>query len=345
MAGMTQTRTLRPFLLPFVPVYRFGLRLRETRLWRSWEPTRRLQYPVISIGNLSTGGSGKTPFVIALTRLLMTRGFHVDVLSRGYGRNSQSAARVRPEGTAEEFGDEPLLIASETGAEVYVAPQRYDAGQIAEAYFGAGHPSHERNLAVHILDDGFQHRQLVRDIDLVLLNYDDWHDRLLPAGNLREPVRVLGRADCVVIPADQSGLEAELRARGYIGAVWRIHRCVDVPVVNGPAAAFCGIARPEQFFAGLEAASLRLTARSAFHDHHRYTSNDVAQLVSAARASGASALITTEKDHVRLGHLLSEFPEELPLRTARLKIEIEDQNSAIDWLAARLATRSVAPSL
>jgi tetraacyldisaccharide 4'-kinase len=305
-----------------------------------------LRYPVISIGNLSTGGSGKTPFAIALTKLLMARGFHVDVLSRGYGRKSQSAARVQLEGTAEEFGDEPLLIARETGAEVYVAPQRYDAGQMAEAYFdsvqpsGMGHPA-----AVHILDDAFQHRQLVRDIDLVLLNPDDWSDHLLPAGNLREPVRALGRADCVAIPADQPGLETELKARGYSGAVWRIHRRVEVPVVDGQAAAFCGIARPEQFFAGLEVAKLQLATRTAFRDHHSYTGNDVAQLVSTATASGASALITTEKDHIRLGSLASEFPEELPLRTARLQIEIEDQNAAIDWLTARLAAGSVETSL
>jgi tetraacyldisaccharide 4'-kinase len=342
---MTQTRPARPLLAPLVPIYRLGLALRETRLWRGWEPERRLRYPVISIGNLSTGGSGKTPFAIALTKLLMASGFHVDVLSRGYGRKSQSAACVRPEGTAEEFGDEPLLIARETGAEVYVAPQRYDAGQMAEAYFDAVQPSGVRRPAVHILDDGFQHRQLVRDVDFVLLNQGDWHDQLLPAGNLREPVRSLGRADCVAIPADQSGLEAEMKARGYTGAIWCIHRRMEVPAVDGPVAAFCGIARPEQFFAGLEAAGLRLAARTAFRDHHNYSSNDVAHLVSTAKASGASALITTEKDRIRLESLVSEFPEELPIKTARLQIEIEDQNTAIDWLTARLATRSVADSL
>jgi tetraacyldisaccharide 4'-kinase len=342
---MTETRPARPLLAPLVPIYRLGLALRETRLWRGWEPARRLRYPVISIGNLSTGGSGKTPFAIALAKLLTARGIHIDVLSRGYGRKSQSAVRVRPEGTAEEFGDEPLLIASETGAEVYVAPQRYDAGQMAEAYFDAVQPGRMRPPAVHILDDGFQHRQLARDIDIALLNRDDWHDQLLPAGNLREPVGALGRADCVAIPADQSDLEAEVRARGYTGAIWRIHRRIEVPVVDGPVAAFCGIARPEQFFAGLEAAGCRLAARTVFRDHHRYTTNDLANLVSMAKASSAPVLITTEKDRVRLGNLVSGFPAELPLKTARLQIEIEDQNTAIDWLTARLATQSVANSL
>jgi len=342
---MTETRPARPFLAPLVPVYRFGLALRETRLWRGWEPTRRLRHPVISIGNLSTGGSGKTPFAIALTKLLMARGFHVDVLSRGYGRKSQSATRVRLEGTAEEFGDEPLLIASETGAEVYVAPQRYDAGQMAEAYFDAAQPGCMRDPAVHILDDGFQHRQLVRDIDLVLLNRDDWHDQLLPAGNLREPVRALGRADCVAIPADQAELETEMRARGYTGAVWRTHRGMEVPPVDGPVAAFCGIARPEQFFAGLDAAGLRLAASTAFRDHHRYTAGDVQKLVTEGRRAGAAAILTTEKDRLRLGNLASEFPAELPLKTALLKIEIEDTGSALDWLTARLSAASVAASL
>jgi tetraacyldisaccharide 4'-kinase len=332
-------------LAPLVPIYRFGLALRESRLWRGWEPTRRLRYPVISIGNLSTGGSGKTPFAIALTKLLMDRGFHVDVLSRGYGRKSQTAARVQLEGIAEEFGDEPLLIARETGAQVYVAPQRYEAGQMAEAYFHAAQPASMRDRAVHILDDGFQHRQLVRDIDVVLMNDDDWHDQLLPAGNLREPLGSLGRADCVAIPADQSELEAELKARGYSGAIWRIHRRMEVPHIDGPVAAFCGIARPEQFFAGLEAAGLRLGARTVFRDHHRYHGNDVARLVSSARGSGASVLITTEKDYVRLGILTSTVPAEIALETAHLRIEIEDESAALDWLTARLATGSVAASL
>ena len=130
-----ETDMKRPLLLPLVPLYAAGLALRELRLSRGWEPIRRLRFPVISIGNLSTGGSGKTPLTITLARLLSARGFHVDVLSRGYGRSSREPARVLPDGTAEQYGDEPLLIAREAGVPVYVAAERYDAGLLAESNY------------------------------------------------------------------------------------------------------------------------------------------------------------------------------------------------------------------
>src|SRR3954466_1129011 len=122
----------RPVLLPLVPLYAAGLALREIRLEHGWEKVRILWYPVISVGNVSAGGTGKTPTVIALARLLSDEEFRVDVLSRGYGRNSRDAARVRSNGTAEEFGDEPLLIARKTGAPVWVAAERYEAGNSAD---------------------------------------------------------------------------------------------------------------------------------------------------------------------------------------------------------------------
>ncbi|MDR3737753.1 MAG: tetraacyldisaccharide 4'-kinase, partial [Terracidiphilus sp.] len=123
----------RPLLFPLVPLYRFALALRELRLGTSLEPVRRLRFPVVSIGSLSAGGSGKTPLTIALAQTLTRRGLRVDVLSRGYGRQSKAAARVDHNGTAAEFGDEPLLIARAAGVPVYVAAQRYQAGLLAEA--------------------------------------------------------------------------------------------------------------------------------------------------------------------------------------------------------------------
>jgi tetraacyldisaccharide 4'-kinase len=317
------------------PAYRLALALRELRLRSGIEKVRRLHWPVISVGSLSAGGAGKTPLTIALARLLSASGFHVDVLSRGYGRRSPDAARVRPEGAADEFGDEPLLIAREAGVPVYVAPSRYDAGLLAEADAEKRAPAAGR--AVHLLDDGFQHRQLFRDIDVVLLSSDDWHDRLLPAGNLREPRSAIRRADVVVIPAEEAKLEDELRQLGCSGALWRIHRRLEIPGVEGPVAAFCGIARPGQFFRGLESAGMRLTTRIAFRDHHCYTSSDMKRLVSAAQAAGAAALVTTEKDKVRLEPLARMFPNSLPLLTARLKIEVEDEAGVTEWLTRRLS--------
>ena len=325
----------RRWLAPLTPLYAAGLALRNWRIENGTEPVRRLRYPVVSIGNLSTGGAGKTPLTIALAQALTEHGLHVDVLSRGYGRQSKLAARVLCDGTAEDFGDEPLLIAREASVPVYVAPQRYNAGLLAEA---DAQPISDQNhqSIVHLLDDGFQHRQLYRAVDILILNRLDWQDALLPAGNLREPIRAIHRASVIAIPANEPKLEAELRTWGWQGPIWRLRRSMEIPVASGPMAAFCGIARPEQFFASLEAAGLQLVLRRAFPDHHCYTARELDRLISAARAAEATSLITTEKDRIRLGKLASTFPAALPLRTARLRIEIEDQAAAIDWLVGRL---------
>jgi len=320
---MSESFSARQLLLPLVPLYRAGLGWRELRLRFGMEAVRRLRCSVISVGNLSTGGSGKTPLTIALARLLSDRGFGVDVLSRGYGRRSEAAARVDPHGSAEEFGDEPILIARESGVPVYVARQRYEAGVLAEASL---------EKIVHLLDDGFQHRQLARDVDILLLDRQDWRGGLLPAGNLREPLRAARRADIIAIPADDLALEAELRSWGWNGPVWRLRRIMEIPAVNGPIAAFCGIARPEQFFAGLEAAGIQVKGRAAFRDHHSYSKGDLERLVSVARAGGATALITTDKDLVRLGALVAATPEALPIKSIGLRVEIEEQEDAVEWI-------------
>src|SRR6266568_3135927 len=142
--------------------------------------------PVVSVGNISVGGSGKTPFLIWLGELLKRRGIGFDVLSRGYGRKTRGVQQVAPEGSAADFGDEPLLIAQRLGCPVIVGESRYQAGLFAESKFGP---------QLHILDDGFQHRSLARDFDIVVLTAEDARDRLLPGGRLREPVSSLSRAD------------------------------------------------------------------------------------------------------------------------------------------------------
>jgi tetraacyldisaccharide 4'-kinase len=345
----------RRLLLPLTPLYRLALATREWKLRRGWEPVRRLRFPVIGIGNLSTGGAGKTPFAIALARAFASRGCAVDVLSRGYGRRSVAPARVRPDGTLEEFGDEPLLIARETGVPVYVAAQRYEAGLLAESSreLPAGAEARtfqnpgrlegdHTNSRVHILDDAFQHRQLHRDLDILLLNREDWQDGLLPAGNLREPLQAAKRATVIAIPAEDSGLEGELRAWGWEGPVWRLRRHMEVPRVDGPVLAFCGIARPEQFFAGLETAGLRVTKRIAFRDHHRYAVRDVERLKTAARTAGAAAFVTTMKDEIRLRAIGFGSGPDLPLLIAGLTIEIQDESAALDWLIARVREASPA---
>jgi len=334
----------RPWLAPLVPLYAVGLSARALRLRWGWEPVRKLAWPVISIGNLSTGGSGKTPLTIALAKLLAARGVYVDVLSRGYGRTNREPARVDPNGTPDQlidqYGDEPLLIAREAGAPVYVALRRFDAGLLAEGDISpAGQHDAPRIIVTraHILDDGFQHRQLHRTVDILLLHRGDWQDSLLPAGNLREALHAAKRAHVIAISADDLDFETELRRWGWAGPVWLLHRRMEIPRIDGPVVAFCGIARPEQFFSGLEDTGLRLAVCSAYTDHYRYTADDLNKLVATARAAKAATLLTTEKDAVRLGALASVFPTDLPLKIAKLQIEIEDAEVAIDWLLARLA--------
>ncbi|MFZ1085242.1 MAG: tetraacyldisaccharide 4'-kinase [Terracidiphilus sp.] len=389
---MNHSAFARRFLLPLVPLYQMGLALRDLSLLA---PARRLRYPVVSIGNLSTGGAGKTPLTIALAWALERHGIRVDILSRGYGREGDLPTRVEEEGSAAEYGDEPLLMAREAEVPVYVAPQRYDAGLLAEAKDAAdaqaaaralleeqppvaagaanwdqavepgsamvlvkpelevgpfpaessadpdspGEPELPLPRLVHLLDDGFQHRQLARDVDILLLNSHDWQDWLLPAGNLREPLEAARRASVIAIPANEPELEVALHFWGWTGPIWLLHRIMEVPKVSGPVAAFCGIARPEQFFEGLESAGMEIAARFAFPDHFTYTRPALDELLANAQAAGAHSLITTEKDLVRLGKMTALFPKSMPLATARLRIKIENQAEAINWLIKQLAPR------
>ena len=356
---MTLEFAPRRLLFPLVPIYRLAMGVRQLWFESGLAPVERLTYPVISVGNLATGGSGKTPLTIALVKALAARGLRPDVLSRGYGRQTGQPAHVRADGTAEDFGDEPLLIARETGVDVYVAPRRFDAGVLAEADAemarpavapeSAGKdaipasdasPSEENSVPppapsfhpIHLLDDGFQHRQLFRNADILLVNLHDWRDMLLPAGNLREPQEAIHRATVIAIPAEEPELEAKLRNAGWEGPVWRLRRKMEIPAVEGPVFAFCGIARPELFFEGLEDRGLHLVAQLAFPDHYCYSEAILEHKLAEARRAGAKAFITTEKDLARLGRLASVFPESMPLLTAKLSVEIENVKSALDWL-------------
>jgi tetraacyldisaccharide 4'-kinase len=317
------TRAARPLLWPLVPAYRLALALREAELRSGLKPVRRLRWPVVSVGNLSAGGSGKTPLVIALAKALTARGVEVDVLSRGYGRRRSSALPLLVElnGTAEDFGDEPLEIAREAGVPVYVSAERYEAGLLAEHSVLSG-------FGLHLLDDGFQHRQLARDVDILLLSRRDLADHLLPAGNLREALHAAERADVLAVPEDEPEVAEWVKSQGWEKSVWRLRRRMDVPQVDGPVVAFCGIARPEQFFDGLERAGLRLAARFAFPDHHRYAAGDLERIATAAQKAGAAVLLTTEKDQARLG---ATAPS-LPIQAVPLRIEIENERAEIDWL-------------
>ncbi|MGO9404215.1 MAG: tetraacyldisaccharide 4'-kinase [Terriglobales bacterium] len=308
---------------PLAGLYGAVTALRNVLFDRGILPSRRLQQPVVSVGNLSVGGSGKTPFVIALGELLKARGIRFDVLSRGYGRKTRGVLVVDPNGNAADFGDEPLLIARRLGVPVVVGESRYEAGQVAEQRF---------QPQLHILDDGFQHRSLARDFDIVLMTERDFGDRLLPSGRLREPLSSLARADAVVLPAGLVVDHPALRGK----PIWRIERELVLPNLPSAPIVFCGIARPEQFFAQVRAAGVTPAAEVRFRDHHAYDLDDIRGLVSARIKLDAGGFLTTEKDAINL------VPEQHclePLAVAELKVTLDHPMDLLDAILARIAER------
>jgi tetraacyldisaccharide 4'-kinase len=283
----------------------------------------RLQGAVVSVGNLSSGGSGKTPFVLLLGELLKARGIKFDVLSRGYGRKSKGVRLVDPAGLPQEFGDEPLLIARKLQVPVIVGADRYQAGRFAESKFGA---------QLHLLDDGFQHRALARDFDIVLLTPQDASDRLLPAGRLREPLSSLQRADAVVL--SNGALSESFPLEGK--PVWRVRRGIVPQNVPPRPVVFCGIARPQNFVLQLRAANIEPVAEAFYRDHHAYTEKDIRELLALQQRSEAGGFVTTEKDAVNLGGYLAALT---PLAVVPVKMELSDAANAVDTILHKITER------
>jgi tetraacyldisaccharide 4'-kinase len=277
---------------------------------------RTMQGAVISIGNLSAGGSGKTPFVVLLGELLKTRGMKFDVLSRGYGRKSRGVLLVDPAGQPAEFGDEPLLIARKLQMPVIVGENRYEAGRFAESRFGP---------QLHLLDDGFQHRALAREFDLVLVTPPDAKDRLIPAGRLREPLNSLRRADAVVLASGAA--VASFPVQGKL--IWRVRRGIAPQNVPPRPVVFCGIARPQQFTLQLRAANIEPAAEAFYRDHHAYTEQDIRELLALRQKSEAGGFVTTEKDAVNLGSYLSALE---PLSVVPVRMELAEAANALDTM-------------
>lgn len=320
----------RPLLLPLTPVYAAGLALKNTLHNARVLPQRRLQKPVISIGSLSAGGAGKTPVVIMLAKLLQSHQHPVDVLTRGYGRSSRSAAHV-PRGNAASatlYGDEPLEM-MHADLEVFVGADRYSAGVLAEG-------THQ--VQAHLLDDGFQHRQLARALDLVLLTADDLADHLLPAGNLREPLRSLRRADVVILREEASEQLIPIVHNVTQADIWTIRRSLEVEDRLTSPFVFCGIARPENFLAMLDANGREVAGHLIFPDHHRYTASDISRIVTAAKAARADGIYLTAKDAVKISaDWLQRLQAVGPVHATRLHVELRDVPAALRTLERVLA--------
>jgi tetraacyldisaccharide 4'-kinase len=290
---------------------------------------RRLRRPVISVGNLAVGGRGKTPMVASIARMLLEAGERPAILSRGYGRTRpedgvvvvRDAAGIRCD--LARAGDEPLMLARQLpGVSVLASGDRYLAGCLAERHLGA---------TVHVLDDGFQHLQLDRDIDLVIVGRDDVARPLtLPGGRLREPLDTLVAADAIMAED-----EVDVATAGADVPVFRLKRIIgESQIVSvGTVLAFAGIATPQRFFDDLLARGWRLARTMEFRDHHPYSRRDARRIFEAARAAGAPAVLTTEKDLVRL---LPYRPFPMPVGWVPMTMEPDPLPEFRRWLAGSL---------
>jgi tetraacyldisaccharide 4'-kinase len=355
----------RPWGWPLVPLYAAGLAAKTTLRRLGILRTRELGWPVVSVGSLSAGGAGKTPVVIALAELLRQRGWYVDVLSRGYRRIGGGVERVDPwvAEAALHFGDEPVLIAQRSGVPVWVGAERFAAGTLAERAASAEveadssaalrndkkrmFRSDERKV-VHLLDDGFQHRQLARALDIVVVTAADLEDALLPAGNLRERSSALRRADAVVLREEEYARVLP-RLTTLIGRdmpVWKIHRKISFPdvapvlVPDVPTyghIVFAAIARPANFVQMLASAGVPALEVVTFSDHHAYTVADMEKLVEVSDVAIGRGFVTTEKDAVKLSPEMRARLEQVgPLVITRLDCSFVDEESVARELEARL---------
>jgi len=318
---------LRRLLLPLVPLYAGVIRAKQSLLDRGVLKPGRLRHPVISVGSLSAGGAGKTPVVLMLAEQLAGAGYEVRILTRGYGRRSRTVQRVDPAGDAALFGDEPLLMARRLGpaASVWVGADRYLAGRLSER------GDTDQTRAIYLLDDGFQHAKLARDLDVVLLTRQDLDDLLLPAGDLREPLSSMRRADVVVLREDE----------GFAGAIsgkttWFIRRSLELSgdeTMPARPVAFCGLARPQGFFAMVAAKGVAAAATSAFRDHHAYGARDIHGLLELAKLHGADGFVTTEKDAVKLtGAMLDQLRSIGAVVVPALRVEMADGQAKVAQL-------------
>jgi tetraacyldisaccharide 4'-kinase len=324
-------------------VYGAAAAWRRRRYAQDPSRRRRLDRPVISVGNLRVGGSGKTPLVEYIARVLLQNGERPAVLTRGYGRRvADDGVTVVSDGatvfaTLDRAGDEPLMLARALpGVIVLVGADRYLSGRLAERRLGA---------TVHVLDDGFQHFELERDVDLLLVAEEDLSDRPLPGGGLREGLAAAVIADAALVTAGYD-TAADRIARGLgIPKVFRVTRTIGAPrmiagtretvIVPQASRVFVvtGIARPERFIADIVSAGWDVSGTITYRDHYRFSQRDVKRIAAEAKAAASAIVLTTEKDAVRL--TACELGD-MPIAAVPLVVGVEPADGFRDWLLDRI---------
>jgi len=327
----------------------YGAAAAWRRQWYAQHPDRRrtLVRPVISVGNLRVGGSGKTPVVEHIARLLADAGYSPAILSRGYGRKVPgSIPTIVSDGRkilarVDTSGDEPLMLARALlgkAVPVVVCADRYAAGKVAESQLGA---------TVHILDDGFQHFGLARDVDLLVTGEHDLADEPLPHGRLREPLSAAVSADALLVDAGyQDAAERVARALRVRNA-YHITRTLLPPRVVGSGDtvvvpndsrvfAFAGIARPERFFSDLTSAGWNVVGTKSFRDHHYFSRPEIERIRAAALKARAAIVLTTDKDAVRVPADALDPGSDRPIASVPLVSTVEPSDEFRAWLLGQI---------
>jgi tetraacyldisaccharide 4'-kinase len=352
---MIESTLARALLYPPAKLYELAVKARIVAYQRGLLKTYHLRAPVISVGNLSVGGTGKTPCVSFIANYLRDAGHQAAILSRGYKRATYGRVEVSDGKEilcpARDSGDEPFLLAQSCpGVRVVVDQDRFAAGQWLEQC---------APISVFILDDAFQHLRLARDLNLVLIDATEplSHARMIPFGRLREPLSGLRRADAVIVtrsdqPFDKASLIETIKK--YAGPTTPIffahHEMTRLRRLDGeenirlaefaqkPVAAISGIAKPERFNEDLRKSGMHIVLRRDFEDHHHYTAAEFAQLAREAQTALAQAIIVTEKDAANLpGEMIRQSP--LPVYAARIEFRCEEE-LALDTLLLEAASRS-----
>ncbi len=332
----------RPIRKGLALLFRLGVSFRLALYKAGYLRPRRAGVFTISVGNITVGGTGKTPLVEHIARLLLAEGYRPCIISRGYGRRSRAPVLLISDGTrlqatVHQAGDEPFLLARRLpGAIVAVGARRHRVVRQVEEHVQPD---------IHILDDAFQHLSLERDLNLLLIDAVDpfGGEQFFPLGRLREPLSEIARASAIIItradhPFDHMALEARLRAlAGPIPIFYSYHEIVELfaPLLQKTMlpqklygqmiGAFCAIGNPHLFLSDLTHYRARVVYCRFFRDHHWYTPGEIARLFQEAQAAGAQLLVTTEKDWVRLEPLA--LPESPPLYVARIQARLEDEEA------------------
>ena len=338
---------LTPFTFPLSLVYGSIIWIRNKLYDLNWISSAAFDIPIISVGNITTGGSGKTPLVMYLADLLQKNGKNPGIVSRGYGRKSQGMVIVHDGKElitdVENSGDEPYLMASvlKTVPVVVCEDRQEGISQLIK----------NNSDDVIIIDDGFQHRKVKRDLDIVTISANDQKEdyRLLPWGKLREPLQNIGRANIAIFTGTNNYNPPELlpSIKPYVkGELLLSSQQLTLMKYDEDGYrkslppekelfAFCGIAEPKSFFNSITRLDLRLSGKRIFRDHQQYTESVITKLSAQIKSSNCTGVITTEKDLVKLP---DSFLAEFGIYVIKIEMEFENEGTISDLIQPVIET-------